>query len=133
MKDLIWDKSLSVDIQEIDDDHHRLVDLFNMLSHSVSESDPEDYIQAVMDELISCTVWHFRHEERLMLKYNYAGFSEHKTEHQELIASVTALQQKLLQDGRAVSSDDINFLEKWLVGHILGADMELGAYLGRVM
>ncbi len=133
MKDLIWDNSLSVQIQEIDEDHRRLVDLFNILNHSVEEGDAPDYIEAVMEELISCTVWHFRHEERLMLKYAYEDFEEHKTEHQELIESARALQQTFLQEGKPISSADIEFLEHWLTGHILGADMKLGSYLGEVM
>ena len=133
MKDLVWDKTLSVDVPEIDDDHRRLVDLFNILSNSVAKGDPTDYIQAVLEELISCTVWHFRHEERLMLKYEYQGMLEHKSEHQELIECAKALRQRLLQEGRAVSTEDIAFLEHWLTGHILGTDMDLGSYLCTVM
>jgi hemerythrin-like metal-binding protein len=133
MKDLVWDKTLSVGVPEIDDDHRKLVDLFNMLSHSVAEGDATQYTEAVMEELISCTVWHFRHEERLMLKYGYEGLQDHKAEHEALIASAKALQEKLAQEGKPVLSEDIAFLEHWLTGHIFGADMDLGSYLGEVM
>ncbi|MFW2374732.1 MAG: bacteriohemerythrin [Gammaproteobacteria bacterium] len=132
MKDLIWDNSLSVEVDEIDDDHRKLVELFNMLNHSVMEGDAPDYVEAVLEELISCTVWHFRHEERLMQKYAYQGMAEHKAEHQQLIESAKELQQKF-QQGTSVSSEDIEFLEHWLTGHILGVDMELGSFLGEVM
>ena len=71
MKDLIWDATLSVEVDEIDEDHRRLVDLFNTLNHSVSDGDAPDYVEAVLEELINCTVWHFSHEERLMLKFEY--------------------------------------------------------------
>jgi hemerythrin len=133
MTDLIWDKTLSVDVPEIDEDHRRLVDLFNILHHSVMEGDATEYVEAVMDELISCTVWHFRHEERLMLKYGYEGFAAHKSEHEELIASAKALQQKLLLGRKPVLSEDLQFLEHWLTGHILGTDKDLGSYLCEVM
>ena len=129
MKDLLWDKTLSVDVPEIDEDHRRLVDLFNILNHAVAEGEAREYTEAVMEELISCTVWHFRHEERLMLKYGYDGLAAHKAEHQELIATAKALQQKLLQEGKPVVGDDLQFLEHWLTGHILGVDKDLGAYL----
>ncbi|MCP4286231.1 MAG: hemerythrin family protein [Gammaproteobacteria bacterium] len=129
MKELVWDSILSVQVKEIDDDHLKLVELFNLLSHSVEEGDATDYIEALIEELICCTVWHFRHEERLMLKYGYEKFEEHKTEHQELVESAKALQQKLLQEGRPISDEDIEFLERWLTEHILTADMELGNYL----
>lgn len=133
MKDLVWNSTLSVQVEEIDEDHRKLVDLFNILNHSVAEGDATDYIEAVLEELISCTVWHFRHEERLMVKYGYEGILEHKTEHQELIESAKTLQQKFQQKGKQVSSEDIEFLEHWLTEHIFVADMEMGSYLGEVM
>ncbi len=133
MKDLIWDNTLSVEVEEIDKDHRRLVELFNILNHAVVNGDAKNYIEAVLEELISCTVWHFKHEERLMLKYDYDGLEEHKKEHQQLIESAKELQQKFLQESKSISSEDIEFLEHWLTGHILGTDMDMGSYLCEVM
>ena len=133
MKDLVWDYVLSVGNEEIDEDHRRLVGLFNMLNHSVAEGHDTDYLAAVLDELINCTVWHFSHEERLMLKYGYEEYAEHKAEHQELIQSVKELRQKILQAGRLVANEDIEFLEHWLTGHILSNDMKLGSFLAEAM
>lgn len=133
MKELVWDKTLSVEVPEIDDDHRKLVDLFNLLNRAVANEESRDYTEALLDELISCTIWHFKHEERLMLKYGYQGLEEHRLEHAELVDSVKALQQKFLSGGSPTSSEDIEFLEHWLTGHIYGADMELGAFLAEVM
>ena len=133
MKNIIWDETLSVEVDEIDEDHRKLVDLFNMLSHSVAEGDSAEYIDAVLEELISCTIWHFRHEERLMLLYKYKDFEEHKAEHSDLIDGVKELQQKFHKQGKLLFNEDIEFLEDWLTGHILGHDMRLGFYLEEVM
>ncbi|MCU7809640.1 MAG: bacteriohemerythrin [Candidatus Thiodiazotropha sp. (ex Notomyrtea botanica)] len=133
MKDLVWSNTLSVEVDEIDEDHRRLVDLFNILAHSVAEGDSPDYQEAVLEELISCTVWHFKHEERLMLKYAYEELAGHKTEHQDLINSALGLQRKFLQAGKRIENEDFEFLEHWLTEHILVADMKLGAYLAEVM
>lgn len=133
MKELVWDKTLSVEVPEIDDDHRKLVDLFNLLNRAVANEESRDYTEALLDELISCTIWHFKHEERLMLKYGYQGLEEHRLEHAELVDSAKALQQKFLSWGSPTSSEDIEFLEHWLTGHIYGADMELGAFLAEVM
>jgi len=133
MKDLVWDETLSIQVDEVDEDHRRLVDLFNILNHAVAEGESAAYVEAVMRELIACTVWHFSHEERLMLKYGYEGMAAHKAEHADLIASATALQEKLLKEGQSVSDTDIEYLEHWLTGHIFGADMNLGAFLCEVM
>jgi len=133
MKDLIWDNSLSVDVEEIDDEHRRLMTLFNILNHAVVDGEAINYIEAVFEELISCTIWHFRHEERLMLKYGYAGFEAHKAEHQSLIESSRALQGRFQRNENSSSINELEFLEHWLTGHILGEDMALGEFLGKVM
>ena len=71
MKDIVWGDVLSVAVDEIDEDHRKLVNIFNILNHSLAEGESPDYLAAVLEELINCTVWHFSHEERLMLKYGY--------------------------------------------------------------
>ena len=129
MKTITWDDTLSVEVDEIDEDHRRLVDLFNMLSHSVADGDSADYIDALLEELISCTVWHFRHEERLMLQYLYPEIEGHKAEHNDLIDSVRELQKKFHQSNKLLTNDDIAYLEDWLTAHILGYDMKMGFYL----
>jgi len=130
---ITWDKSLSVEVDEIDEDHQKLVNLFNILSNSVAQDDDADYIDAVLEELITCTVWHFRHEERLMLLHKYQGLMEHRAEHNELIDSVRELQQKFSDDKKPLTQEEIEFLEGWLTGHILGQDMRLGFFLMKVM
>jgi hemerythrin len=133
MKELVWDRTLSVGVPEIDEDHRKLVDLFNLLNRAVLEGASRDYTEALVDELISCTAWHFKHEERLMLKYGYPGLAEHRSEHAELIDSAQALQRKFQSGSGPAASEDIEFVEHWLTGHIYGADMDLGAFLGEVM
>lgn len=133
MKRLDWDGSLNVQVEEIDEDHRRLVDLFNLLSAAVETASDAQYIEALLEEMVSCTVWHFRHEERLMLQFDYPGIAAHKQEHEELVTSAQSLQQMLLESGQRIAMKEITFLEKWLTGHILGADMELGGYLAEKM
>lgn len=133
MKDIVWGDVLSVGVDEIDEDHRKLVNIFNILNHSVAEGASQEYLAAVLEELINCTVWHFSHEERLMLKYGYEGTEEHKEEHQELIESAKEIQLNILQGYKAIAEKDIEVLERWLTGHILSTDMKFGTYLAQVM
>jgi hemerythrin-like metal-binding protein len=133
MKDLVWDKILSVGVDEIDDDHRRLLDLFNLLNHAVGEGGSPELRAAVLEELINCTAWHFSHEERLMLQYGYVGLAAHREEHRELMRSVRELQQKILQAGSRMAEEDLVYLERWLTQHILTDDAKLGSYLVQAM
>jgi hemerythrin-like metal-binding protein len=132
VKDIVWSNVLSVEVDEIDEDHRKLVNIFNILNHAVAEGESSDYLSAVLEELINCTVWHFSHEERLMLKYGYADSEAHKAEHQELIKSARKMQQEILQSDKPVADENIEFLERWLTEHILTTDMRLGSYLSQV-
>jgi len=133
VKDIVWGQVLSVDVDEIDEDHRKLVSIFNILNHALMERASADYLAAVLEELINCTVWHFSHEERLMLEYDYAAIEEHKAAHRELVDSAKALQRKILQADKTLVDEDLEFLERWLTEHILTDDMRLGAYLSQVM
>ena len=133
MKDIAWSHILSVGVEEIDEDHRKLVNIFNILNHSVMEAEAPEYLAAVLEELINCTVWHFSHEERLMMKYGYDELQEHRTEHQDLIKSAKDLQAEILQSDKPVAVEHVEFLERWLTEHILTADMRLGSFLTAVM
>ena len=133
MKDLILDDVLRVGIDEIDDDHRKLVELFNMLNNAVTEDVSPDYLAARLEELVNCTAWHFSHEERLMLKYGYDGYAEHKEKHQALIESARELQKRTLKAGKPLANEDLEYLEGWLTGHILSDDMRLANYLAETV
>ena len=133
MKDLVWSKILSVGVDEIDEDHRKLIQIFNILNHAVAEGDSPEYLAATLEELINCTVWHFSHEERLMLKHRYPETAQHKAEHRELIQTAKELQQGLLQAGKPMVDQQVEFLERWLTEHILTADGRLGSHLVRSM
>ena len=133
MRDIVWDTILRVGVDEIDEDHRKLVSIFNILNHSVRTEASPDYLAATLEELINCTVWHFSHEERLMLKHRYEGMEEHRAEHKELIKSAKELQLVILQADKPVVDEHIEFLERWLTEHILTTDLRLGSYLSQVM
>ena len=85
MKTTEWNDVLSVDVDEIDEDHHKLLDIYHVLKQTLADGDSPDYIEAILEELVNGTIWHFSHEERLMLKYGYAEMTEHRAAHRELI------------------------------------------------
>ena len=131
--DLSWSQILSVDVDEIDDDHRKLIEIFNILNHALNDGESPDYLAAVLEELINCTLWHFSHEERLMLKYGYEAIEAHRAAHRDLIKSARELQSGILQSGQPISENEVVFLERWLTEHILTDDRRLGDYLSQVM
>lgn len=68
-----------------------------------------------------------------MLMDKYDGLEEYKNEHNDLIDSVTQLQQKFLKEKKQLTNEDIEYLEDWLTQHVPGQDMRLGYYLMDIM
>ena len=79
------------------------------------DRESKEYLAATLEELVNCTVWHFSHEERLMLKYRYRELDEHKAEHQELIQSAKELQQTIVESDKPFAEEHIQFLELSLI------------------
>lgn len=133
MKNLEWSELMSVDVDEIDEDHRALLQLFNLLNRALEDAEPLEYQSAVLQELLDYAAWHFSHEERLMLKYGYADIEEHRAAHWDLAHRAREFQQRFLQSSSGMQADDFAFLERWLTEHILTDDKKLGAFLCRVM
>lgn len=132
MKDIAWSKILSVGVAEIDDDHKRLITIFNELNRAVASGGSAEYCAATLDELLKCTAWHFSHEERLMLKHGYPGRGPHKAAHEELIEAARTLQGRLSAADAVMAEAEIVYLERWLIEHILAVDLKLGNFLAEM-
>lgn len=39
VKDIEWSSTLSIEVEEIVEDHHKLVDIFDILNHSLENGD----------------------------------------------------------------------------------------------
>ncbi len=126
---LDWSPELSVGFEEVDDDHKMLIEMLNALSDAVTEAKENAVIGQVLDDLPAYTMWHFRHEERLMQAHGYPGFAGHKAHHEELAEQATGLQKKYQEGDSGVAREALPFLKTWLASHILGADKEMGAFL----
>jgi len=117
-----WDEKFSLNVKEIDDQHKNLFLLFNKLQNGMKSEKSNEDLEKALSDLIDYTILHFTTEEKLMQKFSYIGFVEHKRAHDNLIAEAKKLQEKFAQ-GRIVLSEEVSvFLTDWLTGHILDTD-----------
>lgn len=126
---ITWNDSLSVNVQEIDSQHKRLVELINQLHDAMSQGRGREVMGKVLDGLISYTRTHFAYEERLMAARAYPSLAQHKAEHDALTKQVLDLQSQFLAGQAVLTLQVMKFLKDWLSNHILEVDKKLGAYL----
>jgi hemerythrin-like metal-binding protein len=123
-----WSPEYNTNVEIIDKQHQRLVEIINELYTAVMEIRGQEVIKGVIKSLVEYAVIHFRTEEEYMLKYNYPGFGENKKEHENFSAKVAALQAQAKSDDFILSIDVLNFLKDWLQHHILVVDMQYKSF-----
>lgn len=127
-----WNESLMINVEQIDAQHHKLVEIVNNLFDAMSEGKGNEVLNSVFEGLIDYTKTHFATEEEYMAKYNYPKAEFHKIEHNDLTRQAVELYEKFKSGQATISVPVLNFLRSWLNNHILSADKEFGEFLNSV-
>ena len=129
MSYLIWDKSLSVEIDSIDREHQKLFKMINDLYEHIGKKSNNELISDLIKDMKDYTKHHFTTEESYFRQLNYPAYEEHKAEHDEFVAKVTDL-EKRFNAGRLIITFEITtFLKDWIKKHIKGTDMKYVDFL----
>ncbi len=124
-----WSNTLKVDIQEIDKQHRKLVDMLNELYKAMKAGKGHDALAKLLNELVEYTVYHFDTEEKYFKKYGYPEAAQHKREHEKLKSQVADFVAKLKTGKAAISTELMEFLKNWVVNHIKKTDKRYVPFL----
>lgn len=126
-----WTPALQIGIAEIDEQHHRLVDLLNEVQRLAADSKATfQDVDDVFVQLEHYIASHFRDEEALMARVGYEFLMQHKQEHADLARQLVQHRKAFSQGGLAVQ-DFYEWLLRWLMKHIAGSDSLIAMFLSR--
>ncbi|WP_432666194.1 bacteriohemerythrin [Wukongibacter baidiensis] len=120
-----WRENYSCNIEEIDKQHERLLEIGSDLSSLIRTRDVDHYdeIIGLLDELKKYTIYHFKTEEDLMEKYGFDGLDEHKQVHQNFIDKVNEVgSEDIDENQKGVTMEILVFIADWIENHILKVD-----------
>ncbi len=123
-----WTDALSVGIEEIDEQHKLLVDLVNKMHEAIHQRHGSEVVNSILKDLADYTRIHFAVEESLMRILNYPDYEAHKEIHEELLHSVTDLQEKVATGKKSIGFELMHFLKTWLTKHIMEEDMQYSSF-----
>lgn len=126
---ITWSDKLKIDIREIDEQHHRLVDLINELFDALNEQKADEVIDDTIEKMLEYVVYHFRAEEGFMEKFGFENIEAHKKAHSYFEQKAIDLLHLRRKGEKMVAIETMQFLGDWLKDHILGADKKLGHFL----
>ena len=123
-----WSADLQLNIESVDKQHHKLVELLNSLDEAKQSGKGSRVMGELLQNLIDYTVEHFAHEEKLMIETDYPDLALHQTQHKQLVEKVLAFQHQFLHGGQRITKEVLQFLKYWLESHILKDDMAFGDF-----
>jgi len=129
-----WRESLSIGLEEIDNQHKEMLRRFDMLLTACEEGKGIQKMKDMLDFLDEYVQQHFNDEETLQQLHSYPDYAGHRKEHETFAGRIMKLREEIDKDGVAlhhlIETNDLLF--KWLISHISKADKEMGVFLKTV-
>jgi hemerythrin len=120
MEIMVWSERLATGIEEIDNQHKRIVTLVNQL-HKIKQSGNFVAIGEVIEEMVDYALSHFAFEEEIMEAANYRFRGAHKRVHDLFVRKIPEFQKRFAA-GENISDELHRMLVRWLYNHISNED-----------
>jgi hemerythrin len=117
-----WYKKYSVNNEELDNHHKKLMDIFNRLFVTCTKAENVNCVGPIIVELIEYSNYHFSAEEKYLADIGYKGIDEHKQLHRFFTDKVREMQQVENKNDYDLTKDIIVFLGNWLLQHVIVED-----------
>ena len=126
-----WNDSMSVNVEEIDSQHKKLLDIINELHEAMLKREPREVLLKILSEMTDYTDYHFKTEEKYFNKFNYPDKKSHIKEHKNFINHIVEFTNGYKEQRLLLSMDMINFLKDWLNNHIMEKDHEYSEFFNK--
>jgi hemerythrin len=128
-KDL-WDDSLSVGVNLIDEQHKMLLKRLSDLSEAVDSRQGSSHIVSTLSFLSEYVDFHFGTEEKHMTANDYPAYPEHRAAHEQFKTTLSNLSEDFEEEGATAGlAESINtLLISWFLKHIRAIDQQLGRF-----
>lgn len=117
-----WKDEYSVEVEEIDNQHKQLVAIIGNLFEALTSGKVKQELGEIFDSLLDYAKLHFDTEEKYFKEFNYESAEDHIAEHNKFKEKMLDLRSKFQNDEITISYDLIDYLEDWLIDHLMGMD-----------
>lgn len=129
MEAFVWNQNFITGLEDVDNQHHALVDLFNELSETFQSTDlhhRETLLNDTFARLVAYTEYHFRDEEALMrgVGIDARHIALQEAQHKQFVQHINEI-WSVRSSMPDTAESIIGFLTSWLGLHILGTDQSL--------
>ncbi len=120
-----------IGVSEIDAEHEKLFELIAKTDDTLrNHSNPVEHATGFIHELKEYAISHFAHEEAYMERICDPELPRQKREHAAFVSKINSydLQDVTEESAKTVLLELLEYLSRWLMGHILGSDILIGQF-----
>lgn len=117
-----FSEPFKVEVKDLDNQHIGIFDYINRIHAALKQNKGHGELLRIVTEMRNFTAKHFKDEEVLMKKVNYADLDKQIKAHNNLIAKVDQIINQFNSNQDVNMIEVMVFLKDWLVGHIMGMD-----------
>ncbi len=122
-----WKDEYSLGNELVDEQHKSLFAMLNDLAEA-GPGDKESAAYTCLSRMLKYAQEHFRDEEKLMRDNGYPSLSDHIKEHERFVSQVRDYTEAVYNT-YVPFQDMLEYLNNWLVEHILGCDQKYMDYI----
>jgi len=117
----------SMGVEEVDEDHRRLVEIGLELSDLIEKAEHDGdgssvEVVRIFQELFECAKEHFAREEDIMKERGLPGLEEHHEEHEHLLEAIQGYRQHFEERRLSLTSNLKIQMMEWWINHTNGTD-----------
>ena len=117
-----WSPEYSVEVAELDQQHKQLLAMMNnAYAETEKDATPLD-VSRMIFEMNEYAIAHFSREEKYMKQTAYAGYEDHKGQHEYFYDQIARFKAELATGNREIYGEIADFLKTWFFDHIVKKD-----------
>lgn len=124
---LIWTDTLATGIRQIDLQHQELIEMINLLEKAHEAGDRQVAFEDVLPRLNAYVLFHFGTEDAMLPDVSTEHAELHRRQHHDFTSRIAALRHE--NPDKIDLAALIDYLNRWLVEHIMKTDHELARQL----
>lgn len=120
-----------IGIAEIDEEHRKLFELIANTDTALKNNEGSiENALLLINELKQYAISHFAHEEAYMESIHDSELARQQKEHAAFVAKINSYSFTDVTDesAKTIILELLEYLSKWLMGHILGSDILIGQF-----
>lgn len=124
-----WCDDYCLNIEVVDAPQQQMLKLMNQLNEMRENDSDVRSIAEALTEMTEFARNFFRSEERMLNRFNYPEYQEHRKEHRDFIKNIIMFRRWFAEDAAKLTDDVFEFFRVWVSHHILVSDQRYAPFI----